>query len=451
MPQPVDVGSVLGGRYKVTGHVLASADNDLVLDGIDQVLNRPVSILLASPANASQMTASGRELATGERPGNIQVLDLGISDEHTYLITSKAAPADLLDLVIEQNKPYIEPFFTDTLGSEIFGHARSTEPMVYDDDDDYYEAQERKQSAARKSRPQSEPRRPEPPRAAPIAPQSPVTPPRESSHDETTEQRQSRFPAGALSGSAAYSGGTDEEYEEYDEPPAEGGRKVRRGLIGAAFAVIVVVAVVLAVSNLGKGIDDEPPVAGGGQSTSAPAESGTPTPSPSPSPSASESETADEQASIQPQAVGVTRLVPNNPALNSGSDADLRLLIDANPASYWQSLVFANDTFGGLAENMALVVELQESSSINQVEITQLNGSGGSFEVLLNDRPTLEGAQQVAQSSFTGTTVTLPVAKQDGNTAKARYVIVNFTQLPRLSGIQADFPWGLRIAEISVS
>ena len=58
MPQPVNAGSVLGGRYKVTAQVLASAESDLVLDGVDQVLNRAVSILVAAPQNASQVSAS---------------------------------------------------------------------------------------------------------------------------------------------------------------------------------------------------------------------------------------------------------------------------------------------------------------------------------------------------------------------------------------------------------
>ncbi|MEO8283699.1 MAG: ABC transporter substrate-binding protein, partial [Pseudarthrobacter sp.] len=49
MSHPIDVGSVLGGRYKVTATVLTSHDQDLVLDGMDQVLNRPVSILVAGP------------------------------------------------------------------------------------------------------------------------------------------------------------------------------------------------------------------------------------------------------------------------------------------------------------------------------------------------------------------------------------------------------------------
>ena len=132
MSHPIDVGSVLGGRYKVTATVLTSHDQDLVLDGVDQVLNRAVSILVAGPDNADQVAKSAREVATGERPGQMQILDLGVSDLTTYLITNHTSAADLLDLVVSSNPPYVEPFFTDTLGSEIFGQARSKEPETYD-------------------------------------------------------------------------------------------------------------------------------------------------------------------------------------------------------------------------------------------------------------------------------------------------------------------------------
>ena len=135
MSNPIDVGSVLGGRYKVTATVLASHDHDLVLDGVDQVLNRPVSILVAGPENTEQVAQSAREVATGERPGTVQVLDLGVTEDATYLITNHTSAADLLDLVVASNPPYVEPFFTDTLGSEIFGQARSNEPEPYDDED----------------------------------------------------------------------------------------------------------------------------------------------------------------------------------------------------------------------------------------------------------------------------------------------------------------------------
>ena len=132
MSHPIDVGSVLGGRYKVTATVLTSHDQDLVLDGVDQVLNRAVSILVAGPDNADQVAQSAREVATGERPGSVQILDLGVSDDTTYLITNHTSAADLLDLVVSSDTPYVEPFFTDTLGSEIFGQPRSQEPETYD-------------------------------------------------------------------------------------------------------------------------------------------------------------------------------------------------------------------------------------------------------------------------------------------------------------------------------
>ncbi|MCT9869574.1 ABC transporter substrate-binding protein [Paenarthrobacter aurescens] len=143
MSHPIDVGSVLGGRYKVTANVLTSHDQDQVLDGVDQVLNRPVSILVAGPGNAEQVAQSAREVATGERPGHVQILDLGVSDNTTYLITNHSTAPDLLDLVVATNPPYIEPFFTETLGSEIFGQARTYEPETYDGlyEDDEHDAE----------------------------------------------------------------------------------------------------------------------------------------------------------------------------------------------------------------------------------------------------------------------------------------------------------------------
>ncbi|BCT78316.1 hypothetical protein SCMU_41580 [Sinomonas cyclohexanicum] len=132
MSQSIDVGTVIGGRYKVTSSIVTSQGGDLVLDGVDQVLNRPVSILVAGRANADQLAQSAREVAMGERHGSVQVLDLGISHGSTYLITNHTSPADLLDLIVPQESPYVEPFFTDTLGSELFGESRSHEPETYD-------------------------------------------------------------------------------------------------------------------------------------------------------------------------------------------------------------------------------------------------------------------------------------------------------------------------------
>lgn len=178
MSQSIDVGSVLGGRYKVTSSIVESHDGDLVLDGVDQILNRPVSILVSAPHNAQQLAQSAREVATGERHVGIQVLDLGTSHEATYLITNHAPAADLLDLIVAQDAPYVEPFFTDTLGSEIFGESRSREPETYDGlyehgDHDYI----RYPSAHPDDDPNSRPEAPREQRPAPPVPPRPVPPP----------------------------------------------------------------------------------------------------------------------------------------------------------------------------------------------------------------------------------------------------------------------------------
>lgn len=506
MPQPVNAGSVLGGRYKVTAQVLASAENDLVLDGVDQVLNRAVSILVAAPQNASQVSASAREIAIGERHSTVQILDLGVSDGRTYLVTSNGSAADLLDLVIERDAPYVEPFFTDTLGSEIFGVARSREPETVEEDRyvEEHAPRDRKPLLSNLPKPhlprfgraagatgagaagaagagaEAEAERdleyggpqeapaeaatgaavvPPPPSQSPrtaaySAPtrDTPVQSPKVSRWEDeddfpaegyatagSGDRRASNFPRTALG--AEYEAEEDYDgYDDDDDQPARGGdRKSGRLLVGGILSVILLVAVVLVFSNLGRVGDmfasDDP--------------SATVAQSP-----ATTEEPADVPGAALPAPVtaGITRLVPGNQELDSVNDAALPQIIDGNAASYWSSYVYASDTFGGLAPSLALVVELEEESAITKVDITQLNGSGGNFSVMLNDSPSLDGATTVAQSGFTGPTTSITVPKgPDGEPASASYVIINFTQLPRLSGVQAEYPWGLRIAEIGVS
>ncbi|MCC3272044.1 ABC transporter substrate-binding protein [Arthrobacter zhangbolii] len=500
MPQSVDVGSVLGGRYKVTAQVLASAEQDLVLDGVDQVLNRSVSILVAAPVNASQVSASAREIATGERHGNVQVLDLGVSDGRTYLVTNNANAADLLDLVIERNEaPYVEPFFTDTLGSEIFGMPRSREPETVEDDRYVEEKAPRKplisgghmpklprfgrsgaaggalggaESAAAQrdlefGDAEDAPAEattgganvPPPPTSRPGAYTARTPKVTKWEDEEPVEapaaapgvRSASNFPKSAL---AAGNYDSDYEYGSTDTDDGDTGyadddgdgsedrkdnRKSGRVLIGAILSLVLVLAVVLAVSQLGKMGELFSSTPEAGSATTAP---------PSEAPAPAESEAAPAAA---PEIAGITRLVPGNELLDSANDGALPQIVDGNPSSYWSSYVYASDTFGGLAPSLALVVDLGTESAVNEVKITQLNGTGGSFSVMLNDTPDLEGARTVAQTGFTGPTTSIPVPEADGTAATARYVIVNFTQLPRLNGVQAAYPWGLRIAEIGVS
>lgn len=582
MSQPIDVGAVLGGRYKVSGVVLASADGDVVLDGTDQVLNREVSILVASSENASQVATSAREIATGERYGSMQVLDLGISDGSTYLITNTADPADLLDLVIQRDEPFVEPFYTDTLGSEIFGETRSLEPHVYEDDDEYYEelrAQEENRpgvmdrlpeinlterlsgfksrfgkgreagvgpagagaaasaavsgrqaadddtetdgqpSSARGAETQAGPdsgaasaaaaQVPPRPSAAPASstvrsevPEAstqaqPAAPePRTAAHptsskvsmynddeaasnddsngrtgagtaaaaaaaasadvtstgatetvpppvEEGAARKASVFPAGARnfqepSRPAEYA---DDDYEN-NEDESDGGKKATRLIVGAVLGILLIVAVVFAFNNLGS--DAGPgPVAGNSSAASEGQNSGAPTSG------AAESSGA---AVVEPEIAGLTRVVPGNQALNAETDSTLANAIDGSQGSLYRSYSFTQPQFGGFASNMVLVVELEEESDVSSVELSGLNGTGGAFEIRVGDTDDLGSATEVTSGSFTGPTVTVPVTGDDGGPAKAQYVFINVTELPRLASTSNNSrPYGLQVAEIKVS
>jgi hypothetical protein len=253
------------------------------------------------------------------------------------------------------------------------------------------------------------------------------------------ERAATRFPA-----SAASADGPDNYDDDNDRPG--GNRKFTRVLVGAVLSLILIVAVVLAATTIG-GLSN--PMADDDSATSG---QETPKAGESAAPSGAASESAEpEVETVPPVTVGVTRLVPSNQNLDAPNDLNLPLIVDGNPATFWGSYVYANDVFGGLAQSLALVVELEEESTISEIRIDQLNGTGGNYSVLLNDSPSLEGAEQIAQGGFTAPSVTIPVPEGEEGPATARYAIVNFTQLPRLSNIQAQFPWGLRIAEIAVS
>ncbi len=138
MPQPLGIGDVVGGRYRITRHVVTSADQDIVFQATDQVLGREVSVLLASRANAKQVATSAKELATGDRHSEVEVLDLGLAEDRTFLISTLVDPNNLLDLVVPDSAPFVEPYYTDSLGSELFGRSREMQPHTYEDDAEYY-------------------------------------------------------------------------------------------------------------------------------------------------------------------------------------------------------------------------------------------------------------------------------------------------------------------------
>ena len=131
LSQQIPVGSVLGGRYEITAHIIITAESDMVLEGTDQILNRKVSVVVASPSRSALLEANSRALATNAR-GNIQILDLGITPEGSrYLVTSHTRPDTLLDTLLVENHALSNA--EDALGTEIFGDSESSSsPNTYE-------------------------------------------------------------------------------------------------------------------------------------------------------------------------------------------------------------------------------------------------------------------------------------------------------------------------------
>ncbi len=526
MSETVDVGSVLGGRYKVTAHILLTAEQDAVLEGVDQVLNRPVSILVAGPENAENLTQGAREVATGERHANLQILDLGTSDGSTYLISSKSGAAELLDLVVP-TEPFVEPFFTDTLGNEIFGMPRpkSEENVGYDYVyEDNSPVEPRRPDAAdagapptartapsggivpaapasAPSLPPVPPVLPAPPvrpasparQAPPVRPASPVRQAPQKAPDSAagvtgtpstvnerqTATRQAPQPAtesmtapaaaevpaapaapakvtlwseedyGSDASSGAYrapasfpasareAGDSIDEETDEDDDAANAPKTSGRWLVGGVVSILIVAALIVAVTNLGGQL--------GGNQNAAPAASSSQQPSVSSTPTASGSAATSAAPVVVPAIASVTRLSPDAPNLGQEYDSKLPMTFDGNPATFWQTLEFSNDSFAGLTSSINLVVTLKEDSDINSVTLAQLGGSGGSFRLLTNSTPTLDGATEIGTGSFTAPSITLSAPQG----TKSRYVIINFTQLPKQQTFQS-YPYGVKIAEITI-
>ncbi|OAV53842.1 discoidin domain-containing protein [Enteractinococcus helveticum] len=525
----IDEGTVLGGRYEITGRVMASAQQDQVLTGLDKVLNREVLILVASRDNASQAAQSARQLATGERTSSIQILDLGLSDNRTYLVAPGNADVEDFLALLTTGDVYVEPFFTEHLGTELFGEARQATPQTFDDDAEYYRelqeelAEEDDDSkrpefinklsdridnwlhedtddlpvtpgqtpakgtagaagaagasagaAAARNRnansrtdtqqddqrtevfnaPEDDDRRTEVFQAPadeqrtevfnPVTEQqdqapAPVPPPpitTEPAREKPRKQAPPVIPPAAPEERAA-----DDGYaiEYTDEKPRS---TVGRWIAGVALVAILVAAVVIGFRVLGSP-EEEPPVANE-PTAEAPADNEGDAPA--------EDEAEQEPTGPEPVPASVERIVPDAPGLTNEYDADLPAIVDGNQATAWHTLTFTTPQFGGFASNLALVVELEEKAPVSEITIAQNQGSGGAFTVSVANEPDPDAGVVITEGSFTGPEYTVDAHNSDGEPIEARYVIINFTELPTLSNTNSpDRPFGLRIAEIDVN
>lgn len=401
MTQQIPLSTMLGDRYKVTAHILETASGDQVLDGLDQVLSRKVSIVVADPAHNRLLVANARKSPALSR-SNVQVLDLGNTGDSTYLITSHARPDVLLDALLTDS----DSGSSEKFGEEIFG---DTGPMSAPNT--YVRAKDASPAAAAGT-------------AAPISATRTIeTVPQDEFEEYDAEQ--------------------DGYYEGEESPERNGGKWA----IGIAAILLLVIAAGVAFTGLGAMVDSDASQEAFGRTTASPTQKAQATKTPTPSPTPTE-----EKKLPAPKLDGnFTRTVPSSPNLMAESDALLGTITDGNPETHWISLAFGSANFGGLTDSFYLAAKLDQATTVNSLTINQISGTGGAFKVFASSSASIDGAKEIGSGTFANpgeTTVELNKDVQDGNT---EYIIVQFTSVPQLAQpIVGNFPFGLRLAEISV-
>lgn len=394
MSQQIPVGSVLGGRYEITAHIIITAESDMVLEGIDQILNRKVSIVVASPSRSALLEANSRALATNSR-GNIQILDLGITPEGSrYLVTSHTRPDTLLDTLLVENHALSNA--EDALGTEIFGDSDAERsPNSYE-----------KVSSGTASQ-------------------------------ETISASKS-WNSGESGTVTAYSEPTSIYEDEEDED--EGGSRGTWAVALAAVLLLVIVAggVLTSLGALGSNQAAAPHTPKASASETASAEG-----SPSATPTAKASNAPAKIASV-------ARFAPSEPTFMSDMDSLIPNLTDGNANTAWISYGFGTANYAGSIKDFGLAVKLQTPTVVSKLTIQQNTGTGGSFTVYTNSSASLSGAVEVGKGTFEGkdAVVNLDTSKQSAE--KGAYVIIVVNELPRLSLPIGTWNYGLRINEIKV-
>ncbi|WP_369061437.1 hypothetical protein [Kocuria rhizophila] len=219
-------------------------------------------------------------------------------------------------------------------------------------------------------------------------------------------------------------------------PDDESRKGPLRWLLLLLLAIVLIAAIVMGFRGLGA-LTGQFSQQGPAQQNAAPGDpQGTPGASAAPSASAA-------------PAIDSVKRVTADPNFMADTDATLNQATDGNPATFWLSYGFSDARFGSLAEYVGLAAQLKEPATAQELTIQQANGSGGQFTVYVADEPSFEGAQEVGKGSFTGPETRVPLSDAARSTPH-RYVLVKWTELPRLTSPIGGYSFGLRIGEIGL-
>ena len=423
MAESIPLNTVLGERYKVTVSVIETADGDAVLEGKDQVLNRKVSIVVAAPVHNQRLITNARSLATASR-SSIQILDLGNTDDRTYLITSHTRADALLDRLLTDSSTLKANSDKEALGQEIFGADRATTSSVA------YQKVRQTESETPAAISATRDLDDEPAAAATAAAPVAAT---ATTYEPETE----------------YEPEPEEEYDDY-EYEDEDDRKGSPWVLALAAVILLMIGAAAVYSSL-NGMINKDSVEAGNQASATASATAAPSKADAKKAASPKASATKAAAKVTPKFTGVSRIVESNSTFMADQDGILKQMIDGNTGTQWMTYGFGSANFGGLVDSFALSYELEKATKVSTLTINQVSGTGGAFTVYTNSKNSMDGAVQVGTGSFTDAKVDvkLDTDKQSDDT---KYVIVKFTEAPTLSQpIVNGFVYGARISEVSAS
>ncbi|MFT4147974.1 MAG: hypothetical protein QM632_04175 [Micrococcaceae bacterium] len=95
------LGTILGGRYKVTREIIQTKDGDRIFDGEDQTLHRNVSITLSTKKTAGRVAEAARQIALGNTQSDLQIIDLGLEGDKAYVVTNDSRLQQIQSILLK--------------------------------------------------------------------------------------------------------------------------------------------------------------------------------------------------------------------------------------------------------------------------------------------------------------------------------------------------------------